>query len=309
MKNIFLSLVAALAIGSFASPALDATAIKVALGDTNKIELFKLDSLPSVPMSSYAKKMDAPSGEWYVVNIPLRIKARAGKEKEPDFVPAVTVHAYVAFESYDPESGKPKLVMLNKEVTYTDIPVDKKDGMDKVGKPMIGVFISPSSAKKLNEIGRVGDLLKGKLKAVAIEATFNGKNCLDVSDGKAVTSYVIDNKYKTKFSGKWWKSAKAGTAGARLLSVAETPYAPFVGSNYPSVKPLFGSSDSVGNASSDEPASHAAASPTEGRFSAEPAPMDTMEDTATGTTADDTPADTEDTTPARKGRKNKRNRH
>lgn len=306
MKNIFLSLVAALAIGSFAAPALDATAVKVALGDTNKIELYKLGVPPSMPMTADPRKMNTPFGEWYVVNIPLKITAKAGKDKEADFVPAVTVHAYLAMECYDPEKGNSDLVLLDKEVTYVEIPVNKKAGSYKEGTPFAGFFISPSSAKKLNAKGDK-DLLKGKLKAVAIEATFNGKNCTD-PDAKAITSHVLDSKYKTRFSGKWWKSSKAKSGGAKLLSVAETPYAPFVGSNYPSVKPLFGSSDSVDNAS-DEPASRTAAVPTEGRFSADPEPMDTREGTATGTTADDTPADMEDTTPVRKGRKNKRNRH
>lgn len=291
MKNTLLSMFAAALFGTLAASAVDATAVQVSIskGATPKIE--RMGELPQAGMPAGKPIMSVPAVGWQVVNIPISIKAKSkGDKNAPDFVPSLTVHAYLVVENET--LGKP--VILDKEITYVDIPVEAKSSGTSTGEAYVGVFISPSNARKLNEKGK-GDL-KGKLKAVALEATFNGNNCMATDTEPYV---VLEPSLKNKLTGKWWKRKSDG-GGVTLNSVAETPYAPFIGVYYAATNPRFGSADNAPVASS----------------SAGTGGMDTPAGDISGASSDDSTADgaedgaTDDTmdTGSKKGKKDKKSR-
>lgn len=231
MKNTLLSVFAAVAFGSFSVSALDATAVQVSLpkGASPKVE--RMGGLPQAGMPASKPIMAETAVGWQVVNIPISLKAKSkGEKASPDFVPSLKVHAYLVLEN----EASGKLTILDKEITYVDIPLNAKSSGTSTGEAYVGVFISPSNAVKLNKKGK-GDL-KNSLKAVAIEATFNGNNCMATDTEPYV---VLDPPLRNKLTGKWWKR-KVDPGNISLHSVAETPYAPFIGTFYPATEPRFG---------------------------------------------------------------------
>ncbi len=287
MKNTLLSMFAAVAVGSFAASALDATAVQVSIAKGAAPKIERMGELPQAGIPASKPIMSAPPVGWQVVNIPISLKAKSrGEKASPDFVPSLTLHAYLVVENET--SGK--LTILDKEITYVDIPVEAKNSGTSTGEAYVGVFISPRDAVKLNKKGK-GDL-KNKLKAVALEATFNGNNCMATD----VDPYVVlDFSLKNKLTGKWWKR-KVDSGNISLHSVAETPYAPFIGTFYPATEPRFGAAapSSSGTAGAGIPAGDS------------PSPADSSADD--GTSADGADGETTDDSVEVGGKKGKKDR-
>ena len=230
MKYSFLSMFAVAVCGAMTAAAVDATSAQVTLitkGAPAKIEKLAAPTSMTFPGTAMSAQ---PVVGWQMVNIPIKVEAKATGDDVPQFVSELSVTAHLLIES-DSNDGKP--VLLSKKVNYVDVPVQGSSEPTK-NEMCVGVFIPPSSAVKINKKGK-GDL-KGKLLGVAIEASFKDKNCLNTKEDNFV---VYDNKTKGKLSAKWW-TRSMGSAGAVACSVNETPYAPFIGNFYPATSPRFG---------------------------------------------------------------------
>ncbi len=249
MKHIFLPLFAA-ACGALTASALDATNARVSLV-TKGSTVPKLEkiSMPTFPGNNGADIFQGKHGatltspQWYYINVPIRVEAKARGDKDPQYVPALTVHIYAAIT----QGKKENPVLLDREVTYVEIPVD---GKSKNGTEVnVGVFISPANACKLAGDDPKADLT-GKLSALAIEATFNGSNCMHPEEDPFI---VFDPSLKNKLSGHWWKKRAGDTKGAALSTISETPFAPFYSPHFPQTSPIYSAqvaSDSSSSASS-----------------------------------------------------------
>lgn len=300
MKNIFLSMFAVAVCGAMTASAIDATSAQVTLvtkGAALKVE--KLGTPPSYSFPGEAMKTQPVVG-WQVVNIPVKLEAKSKKKDEmPNFIPSLKVKAHLLIEC---DTTKEKMELLTKEIEYRDIPVAAGGGDDSSrGEMCVGVFISPSSAVKLQKKAK-GDL-KGKLLGVAIEAipTDKVKARMNTDEDCFI---VFDNKTKGKLPAKWW-TRKVNNSGAVLNSVNETPYAPFIGNFYPATEPRFGSATGMPQvpATTEDPALDATTTP----VTATPAEGETGTAATDDTTSTDTPAAAEDTTTTSKGRnKNKK---
>ena len=224
MKRALFTIFAIAAGAAMTASAVDATAVKVTLqakGTSTKIEKMGAPQTGTFPGSGLSTQ---PVVNWQVVNIPVKIEAKAKGDKSPNFVNAITFTAHLLIEG---EGKDAKPVKLSKKITYVDIPVS---GGDIAKTEMsVGVFIPPSSAVRINEKGR-GDL-KGKLLGVAIEAEFDGKQCMKSGEPRHA---IFDNTTKKKLSEEWWTKSWADT-GAVACSIDETPYAAYAGTFYPAI--------------------------------------------------------------------------
>lgn len=239
MKNKFLSLLAVTLLGSVVAHALDATAIEVSLPKINSLKAETLPTPGDFPWPKAAAETTKSSIPWQVVNVPLEIRAKAKDSKTgPDFVPALNIHAYLVVQNET--LGEP--VILDKEISYVDIPLVSKASGESKGTMLVGLFISPSNAKKLNEKGN-GTL---KVLAVAVEAQFKDVNCMGGGDPYA----VFQTNLKSKLNGKGWWKKKSKTGGVTLHSVSETPFAPFIRNYYPATEPRFGAAETPQKTSS-----------------------------------------------------------
>ena len=217
--------------------------------------------------------------DWYVVNIPIEIKALGRKENKKTgkselcparYVDELKIKAYVLVENgkskKDSEPKGEDYFLLEKELTYVDIPMEsvaKKGGdgfteSDGAGyaKMSVGLFISPAAAMKLSDTPDKADA-KFKVVAVAIAPTFKGSPCRTIPKDpkKAPMDFVSDQKlYRLlKTSTQWWKGATAShfvKTSTQLLSIAETPFAPYYACWYPALKPMYGEAPAASSSSS-----------------------------------------------------------
>ena len=281
MKRALFTILAAAVCGSMTASAVDANAVKVTLnvkGGATKVEKLA----PPQGMSFAGATMSAqPVVNWQLVNIPVKIEAKAKGDAPAQFVPAIKFTAHLLFES-DNNDGKP--VKLSKEITYIDIPVSG-GGEAAKNEISLGVFIPPSSATRINVKGK-GDL-KGKLMGVALEAEFNNKQCMKSGEPRFV---IFDNNAKKKLTDEWWTKSM-GETGAVLCSIDQTPYAAWAGAAYPQIAP---SEDSAATSPLPIPAT----------TTTDTGSTDTETPTATDTTATDTEATEEDSSSkSKKGKK------
>lgn len=186
---------------------------------------------------------------WNYVSIPLNVEGKCKGDKEPDFIPELTVDITLLFTV----ATQDKPVMLKKTITYVDIPV---------GEFNVGAFISPSDASLLTvakgkeDEGGDGDLSKSLI-GFAIEARFDGNNCLKTTD-REPNEYVFAGDIKRKLSAKWWTSSM-GSNGAKLLSIDETPFAAYYYPHFPRTKSLFATTSA--RTTSPSPAATPSATP------------------------------------------------
>lgn len=288
MKNLLFPFAVAAFCGLPAAFGLNADNARVSLDVQNGGDL-RVESV--VPMTIFGGKEAKQSrGDktttWQYVTIPVKVEAKCKGDRTPNFVDELKVHVYAVFGS---DKGADP-IMLDKEITYVDIPVNAKSGGKlSEGKMNVGVFISPANASKImnsNSKIELGD----KLIAVAVEASFHDSPCIDTSSDP---SFVVDSKFKQKLTGAWWKKASnaKNKQGAELSAISETPFAPFYAPVFPPTKPLYGSA--TGSSSSYTPSSS-----TED---------DASSSDSSATTTDSTATDTEApvTTSSKKSKKNK----
>ncbi len=312
MKYAFLSFVAA-ACSVLTASALDATNARLWLSEDIQPDFSTIGGGIASEKNGTAP---AYARSWQYVSIPVNVEGKAkGTDRDayPHFIPELKVRISLAVATSD-DKGKPtdKLVLLQKDVTYVDVPLAKaarKAGTGE-GTVNVGVFISPSSAFKLAPKDGV---LSKKLVAVAVEATFNGSSCnraKEKANDGICTAVVGDDKEGMKRADKWWRKSGGSTSGASLAAISETPFVhQYAGLGMPATRPLFGPAESGSSAAPAlSPAPADADSPT-------PSPTSTTATEGTDTGSEDTgdvdgggSADSEDAEDGKSGKRTKRSR-
>lgn len=320
MKNFFLSLVVAALFGVPFATARDATAVQVTVEQQpgKPVTVHKTGFLGNHGVGAESIMQQHKTGGWHVVNIPLEVEGYCKKKDENGnplpvhYIPSLTVKLHLLFKHQDANAKEPEALLLTKELNYANIPVPtegKKKGIRK-NKIYAGVFISPSDAWKINEHAK-GELAD-TLAAYAVEATFNGSNCMNADKDKHPQAHVLDKKLEREWNltGKWWgRSTK--DKGMELKSVAETPYAFAFGSLYPEMNPMVvagAASATTALGAPTMPAADTTSSTTTTVADSEPA--DTTSTTDSSTTGDSAgvEVDEDSSSTGKKRSKNKRNR-
>lgn len=317
MKNFFLSFVVAALFGLPFATARDATAVQVTVKQQagKPVAVQKIGLLGNHGVGAESIMQQHKTGGWHVVNIPLEVEGYCKKKDENGnplpvhYIPSLTVKVHLLFKHQDEKAKEPAAMLMSKELNYVNIPVPaegKKKGIRK-NDIYAGVFISPSDAWKINEKAK-GELA-GTLAAYAVEATFNGSNCMNSDKEKHPQSHILEKKLEREWNltGKWWgRSTK--DLGVALKAVSETPYAFAFGSLYPEMSPLV-VAGAVSSATALGTPSLAEAATTEADTSAaETASSDTTA-TPDSSTADDAAgveANEESSSTGKKRSKNKR---
>lgn len=286
MKKSLLSLAVAAFLGLPVASALNAEFANVSLdakpGDL-KVETV---SYAGSPIAGKAKADDELT-TWQYVVIPLKVDGKCRGDHYPNFLGELKVHIYAAFDGG--KDADP--VLLDKEITYVEIPLPGKSSENKdwsCGTMNAGIFISPANASKILGSANKGTKLKDKLIAVAVDASFDGTSCMHPTKEPFV---IIDTKYKQKLTGSWWKKSSKNKGGAELSSIAESPFAPFYAPVFPATKPLFGSAKAAGTTGSGTAGMGTTGTPADATGTPEVAIGENAE-TAADTTDDATPTDT-----------------
>lgn len=188
MKKLIWPLAVAAVLGAPAVNAASADHARVTLdlkAPDAKVERVAPPSGGIFASKERVKPGSVEAGSWYFVRIPLKVEGK-GKASEPiTFVDELKVHVYLVFmgESAD------DLTMVEREITYTEIPVTPGAG-DKPSEGTLtaAAFISPSNAAKICGTKGKVDLTGHHLGAVAVEATFGGSNCLNPKEDPSSSS-------------------------------------------------------------------------------------------------------------------------
>ena len=246
-----------------------------------------------VPRAEYFATKDTNRNvnpAWHYVRIPYELQGKCrDSEKTPLYVDELKVHAYLVFAV----GGGDKLILLDKEITYVNIPLTPKSDVSENKNVQAAVFISPSDAARIcGQTGRVDRVdLSGKLAAVAVEFQFKGADC---SKPEAEADVLVDKKMKNRLKKGWWKKEDKAGIGVNLCAISETPFAPFYAATFPPTSPMYGA---AGNASYSPVTSGL------GGYT----PSSATDTTATDATSDSTatPAETTTTT-SKKGKKRRK---
>ncbi len=232
---------------------------------------------------------------WHMVRIPLQVAARGGSDK-PTLVDELEVKVHVIMLG---GKGADKPLLLTRELTYVDIPLDPTAGDDGT-VVNVGVFLSPADTVRIcGPDVKNPDIVK-RLGAVAVTAKFKGSSCNNTS---ASPGLVVSRDLKD-LKGSWWKKEGVDTAGVTLKSIAETPFAPYYSPVFPATSPMYGSEFSPASAGISA-------------MGTTTAPSDTVTDMDTTTSTSDTTSETttemtDDSSSTggkkKKGKKGKRNR-
>ena len=236
MKRIFLPIAVAALFGLPQAGALSADYAQAEL--TLKPSDAQVEQV--VPRTEYFATRDTAKNinpAWHFVRIPYTLQGKSRGDKTPLYVDELKVHAYLVFAV-----GKDgdKLILLDKEITYVNIPLTPKSGMGENKNVQAAVFISPSDAARIcgNGSSKVDKVdLSGKLAAVAVEFKFKDADC-----GKPDTDadVLVDKKMKNKLKKGWWKKEDKAGIGVSLRAISETPFAPFYAPAFPPTSPLYG---------------------------------------------------------------------
>lgn len=262
--------------------AAEATDVCVNLSESDikpQIEVLPLNPGGKKAQDGMKTPLSAPAGNWYVINLPIEIKAVGRRENEKTgkmekcaarYVDELKIKAYVLFEKRtkkkNPDPQGEDYFLLEKEVSYVDIPMErvakKGDGFTDIkdgsgyAKMSVGLYVSPSSALKLTA---TPDKPEETIRVVAcaIAPTFKGAPCRAIpkKDSKLTPiSFVSDKKLERLLKkSDWWKGSTAShfsQTTAQLLCVSETPFAASYSPSYPAVKPMYGAPSSAAPASS-----------------------------------------------------------
>lgn len=196
-----------------------------------------------VPRAEYFVTKDtnkAVNPAWHYVRIPYSLEGKCrDADKLPLYVDELKVHAYLVFTA--DKEGK-KLIMLDKEITYVNIPLSPKTESSENKNVQAAVFISPSDAARIcadgsSKVDKVD--LKDRLAAVAVEFKFKDASCIKPDTEQSV---LVNKKMKNRLSSQWWTKEDKKGVGAKLCSIAETPFAPFYAPTFPPTSPMYGSS-------------------------------------------------------------------
>ena len=275
MKRIFLPIAVAALFGLPQAGALSADYAQAEL--TLKPSDAQVEQV--VPRTEYFATRDTAKNinpAWHFVRIPYTLQGKSRGDKTPLYVDELKVHAYLVFAV-----GKDgdKLILLDKEITYVNIPLTPKSGMSENKNVQAAVFISPSDAARIcgNGSSKVDKVdLSGKLAAVAVEFKFKDADC-----GKPDTDadVLVDKKMKNKLKKGWWKKEDKAGIGVSLRAISETPFAPFYAPAFPPTSPLYGEATGSSSYSSSSTGStgYTPSAATESTDTAADAPTETTE--------------------------------
>lgn len=247
MKRFFLPIAVAALCGLPQASAVSADLAQVEL--TLKASDAKVEQV--APRTEYFATRDTNKNinpAWHYVRIPYALQAKCrDTDKTPLYVDELKVHAYLVFAV-----GKDgdKLILLDKEVTYVNIPLSPKSGMAENKNVQAAVFISPSDAARICNDGssRVDKVdLNDKLAAVAVEFTFKDKACVKPETDVDV---LVNKKMKNRLKKGWWKKEDKNGIGVQLRAISETPFAPFYAPAFPPTSPMYGPAETSGYTSS-----------------------------------------------------------
>lgn len=202
-----------------------------------------------VPRAEYFATKDsgkAINPAWHYVRIPYTLLGRCrSADKMPLYVDELKVHAYLVFAVGGKDSEK--LIMLDKEITYVNIPLTPKPGESENKNVQAAVFISPSDAARIcgagtSKVDKVD--LSGKLAAVAVEFKFKGADCVKP---ETEVDVLVNKKMKNRLKAGWWKKEDKNGIGVQLRAISETPFAPFYAPTFPATSPMYGAADAPGS--------------------------------------------------------------
>lgn len=301
-KSLFYLLFAALVALSpvHAKPSRTASIVKASLNHRNisgtqkfaSLSAPTLDTLMVNKSFAISSKNDYKDKAWFVYNIPICItgqeRGKEGKKAAATLVDELKVKVYMIYTSKSLKSKDEKSSsssssssgtsqikgyrLVEKEITYVNIPMDKNPkkengGGSEVGyvEMCVGIFIPQTVATQMtgeedpNKATNNSDLT---IVAFAIEPSFGGRACKRVD----VPSVIIkgssekeknDNAFswalksgidpevsKGLNSGTWWKGRVKEhfiPSEVEVMCISETPFAPYYASMYPATKPLYGS--------------------------------------------------------------------
>ena len=232
----------------------------------------------------------AISPAWHMVRIPYTLRGKARGDQQPLFVDELKVHAYLVFSVG--KDGE-EIMMVDKEITYVDIPLSPRSDVSENKNVQAAVFISPSDAVRIcADDAKKADKadLSGKLAAVAVEFSFKGENC---NKSDAPCDVVVDKKMKNRLKKQWWKKEYKGKIVVTPRAISETPFAPFYAPAFPATKPMYGEAGAA-----PAPSSYTTTTDMGGY---------TPSSATTPDTADDSSADAEPAeTPKKKGKKRRK---
>lgn len=244
------------------------------------------------PRSEYFATKDTGKGmnpAWHYVRIPYTLLGRTRESgKTPLYVDELKVHAYLVFSVGGKDSDK--LILVDKEITYVNIPLSPKGNEGENKNVQAAVFISPSDAARIcgegtSKVDKVD--LAGKLAAVAVEFQFKGADC---SKPDSTADVVVSKKMKNRLKKGWWKKEAKNEIGVELRAISETPFAPFYAPTFPATNPMYGSASGSSSSGTGSLTGTTGYTPTPS--------MDT-----TSTTTDDSTADEEPVAPTKKNKK------
>ena len=207
------------------------------------------------PRSEYFASKDggkAINPAWHFVRIPYTLLGRTRETgKSPLYVDELKVHAYLVFSVGGKDSEK--LILLDKEITYVNIPLTPKGNEGENKNVQAAVFISPSDAARIcgEGTGKVDKVdLAGKLAAVAVEFQFKGADC---SKPDTDADVLVNKKMKNRLKKGWWKKEDKNGIGVELRAISETPFAPFYAPAFPATNPMYGPAGSSSSYSPSTP--------------------------------------------------------
>lgn len=272
--------------------AVEATSVHVAINQTKASST--LIASPIYPPADVQKTMfrDVKNGTalkqddkpaWHVVNIPIVITGR-GKSKDGDkepanFVSELTITAYLLYRApkdkniestSKADSEAKKFCLVEKTITYVNIPLDSKSGKRESNQAIgynemsVGLFFPRAEAYKItgSELAADEMVKPDRFVGYAIEATFKGTHCPEAKvdksspgQGATLSSKLFDGKLKREIgTATWWKGRTREhfrTTDVQPLCISETPFAPFYSGYYPATKPLYGEPVKAGTDSSE----------------------------------------------------------
>lgn len=292
MKRFFLPLAVAALCGLPKAAAVSADQAEAEL--TLKASDAKVEQVS--PRAEYFATKDtakAISPAWHVVRIPYTLRGKVRGDKQALFVDELKVHAYLVFAVG--KDGE-KLILVDKEITYVDIPLNPKGEVSENKNVQAAVFISPSDAVRIcADDARKADKadLSGKLAAVAVDFSFKGENC---NKSDTPNDVLVDKKMKNRLKKGWWKKEDKAGIGVQLRAISETPFAPFYAPAFPATDPMYGPSGS------SRPAAPSPYSTTTGTDGYTPSSATTTDSADSSSTTDTESTDA----PKKKGKKRRK---
>lgn len=208
----------------------------------------------AVPRAEYFATKDTAKNinpAWHFVRIPYSLQGKCRGDKTPLYVDELKVHAYLVFSVG--KDGE-KLILVDKEITYVNIPLSPKGDVSENKNVQAAVFISPSDAARIcgNGSSKVEKVdLGGKLAAVAVEFKFKDADC---SKPDTDADVLVNKKMKNKLKKGWWKKEDKAGIGVQLRAISETPFAPFYAPAFPATSPMYGDANGSSYSSSSSSA-------------------------------------------------------